>query len=79
MTNVTDCILHDGFLHQCIARFKNRPKEVLFHFVDQWDFAALKYVHWLENEGFSRSQSVEILNVALGKANLDLSRFPVCC
>ena len=73
-----DGILPDSFLRMCITCFETRPEEEPIHFVDQWDFAALKYAHWLENEGFTRGKSVEILNAALVKANLNLGRFPVC-
>jgi hypothetical protein len=73
-----ETILPDSLLRQCIFRFKTRPEHELVHFVEQWNYAALKYVRWLEDEGFTRSESVEILNAALERANLDMSQFPVC-
>jgi len=30
-------------------------------FVDDWGFTALRYLRWLENEGFDRQKSVEIV------------------
>jgi hypothetical protein len=68
------------FFHRSwsFLRFKSRPEEELVHFVEEWNYAALKYARWLEDEGFSRSQFVEILNAALERADLDLGKFPVC-
>jgi hypothetical protein len=74
----TEGILPEKFLRLCIDRFKTRPEEELFHFVEEWNHAALRYRRWLKNEGFSQVQSVELLNEALERADLDTSRFPVC-
>jgi hypothetical protein len=62
------------FLERCAELFKNK----MVAFVEQWDDAAHNYLDWLEVEGFSRSESVELLNAALERADLDMGRFPVC-
>jgi hypothetical protein len=50
-----ECILQDDFVRQCIERFQGRSKEELYQFIAQWDSAALRYCHWLEAEGFTRT------------------------
>ena len=62
------------FLERCAELYKNK----MVAFVEQWDDAAHNYLDWLEAEGFSRSESVELLNAALERANLHLRMFPVC-
>jgi hypothetical protein len=67
-------IFPEVFLQRCAELYKNK----LYAFVEKWVDAANDYLDWLENEGFTRGESVEILNAELEKANLDLSKFPVC-
>ena len=62
------------FLERCTELYKNK----LIAFIEHWDDVAHDYLDWLEAEGFSRSESVELLNTALKQANLDLTKFPVC-
>jgi hypothetical protein len=62
------------FLERCAELYKNK----MVAFVEQWDDVAHNYLDWLEAEGFTQSESVELLNAALERANLDLRMFPVC-
>jgi hypothetical protein len=62
------------FLDRCAKLYRDK----LISFVEQWDEAAHNYLDWLEAEGFSPSESSELLKAALERANLDMTNFPVC-
>jgi hypothetical protein len=62
------------FLDRCAKLYRDK----LITFVEQWDEAAHNYLDWLEAEGFSQAESVELLNAALEQADLDMRQFPVC-
>jgi hypothetical protein len=73
-------MLNDQWLSECICRLESRAasEAQLIAVVSQWELAALKYASWLEAEGFTIKEAVSIVDLALVKADFDLTKFPVC-
>jgi hypothetical protein len=63
-----------AFMDRCAKLYRDK----LITFVEQWDDVAHDYLDWLEAEGFTPSESSELLNEALVKADLDMGKFPAC-
>lgn len=46
--------------------------------VNRWVLAVIKYIAWLDDEGYSSKEGNEIINSAVENADFDFSKFPVC-